>query len=165
MNQTLLIEAQTLVTGERGRILLLADMDGGMVRVGGRLDVSAPDGGDGGFIETSAGKVDAAEGLVVSALAPFGRTGRWLIDPDVINVVVGGSSALPGLPATGESAISPATLNAALSLADVDLQANSHIDFISPFSYVGARDAVLSLYAPTINVGPTSAATPARGSV
>ena len=153
VNHTGLIEAQTLVTGERGRILLLADMDGGMVRVGGRLDVSAPDGGDGGFIETSAGKVDAAEGLVVSALAPFGRTGRWLIDPDVINVVVGGSSALPGLPATGESAISPATLNAALSLADVDLQANSHIDFISPFSYVGARDAVLSLYAPTINVG------------
>ena len=153
VNQVGIIEAQTLVTGEQGSIRLMADMQGGVVRVSGRLDVSAPAGGDGGFIETSAGTVAVADGAIVSAFAPFGQTGRWLLDPDVINIAVGGAGTLSGLPATGESTISPTALNAALSLADVDLQAKSHIDFRSQFTYVGSRDAVLGLYAPEVNLG------------
>jgi hypothetical protein len=57
------------------------------------------------------------------------------------------------LPAFGEVSLDPATLNAALTTANVDLQAHSHIDFISPFTYSGSRDAVLGLYAPRINIG------------
>jgi filamentous hemagglutinin family protein len=53
VNNSGVIEAQTL-RGRDGRILLLADMHGGTVNVAGVLDASAPNGGDGGFIETSA---------------------------------------------------------------------------------------------------------------
>jgi filamentous hemagglutinin family protein len=153
VNHTGLIEAQTLTTGEKGRILLLAPGPGGLVSVAGRLDVSAPGGGDGGFIDTSAAKVAIAPEAFITALAPFGRTGTWLLDPDVINIFTSGTESPGSLPAFGETSISPATLNAALTTANVDLQANSHIDFISPFTYTGSRDAVLGLYAPRINIG------------
>jgi len=153
VNHTGLIEAQTLATGEKGRILLLAPGSGGLVSVAGRLDVSAPAGGDGGFVETSAAHVVVDPGVVITALAPLGRTGTWLLDPDVINIVAGGSGAVGALPAFGEVSLDPATLNAALTTANVDLQAHSHIDFISPFTYGGSRDAVLGLYAPRINIG------------
>jgi|GEM_PF-944584 len=153
VNHTGLIEAQTLATGEKGRILLLAPGSGGLVSVAGRLDVSAPAGGDGGFVETSAAHVVVDPGVVITALAPLGRTGTWLLDPDVINIVAGGAGAVGALPAFGEVSLDPATLNAALTTANVDLQAHSHIDFISPFTYGGSRDAVLGLYAPRINIG------------
>jgi hypothetical protein len=61
-----------------GRIDVLA---GDRVEVAGRLDASAPNDGDGGFIETSARKVTVADGTVVTTSAPFGKTGTWLIDP------------------------------------------------------------------------------------
>ena len=74
------IEAQTLAN-RSGQILLLAGMEGGTVNAGGTLDASAPDGGDGGFIETSAASVAVADDLKVSTLAASGLTGTWLIDP------------------------------------------------------------------------------------
>ncbi|WP_395395598.1 MBG domain-containing protein [Novosphingobium sp. BL-8A] len=74
------IEAQTLAN-RSGQILLLAGMDGGIVNAGGTLDASAPDGGDGGFIETSAAGVAVADDLKVSTFAASGLTGTWLIDP------------------------------------------------------------------------------------
>jgi filamentous hemagglutinin family protein len=153
VNHTGVIEAQTLSTGEQGRILLLAPGAGGVVRVGGRLDVGAPAGGDGGFVETSAFHVAVDPAVVITAWAPFGRTGTWLLDPDVINIANGGGGGVGALPPFGEVSLDPATLNAALSTANVDLQAHSHIDFISPFTYGGSRDAVLGLYAPRINLG------------
>jgi hypothetical protein len=54
VNNTGVIEARTLQHRE-GRILLLADMNSGTVNAGGTLDASAPAGGNGGFVETSAG--------------------------------------------------------------------------------------------------------------
>ena len=80
VNNTGVIEAQTL--GNRsGTILLLADMQSGTVNVGGKLDASAPNGGDGGFIETSAAHVNILPGALVTTAAPAGSTGNWLIDP------------------------------------------------------------------------------------
>ena len=80
VNNTGVIEAQTL--GSRsGTILLLADMQSGTVNVGGKLDASAPNGGDGGFIETSAAHVNILPGARVTTAAPAGSTGNWLIDP------------------------------------------------------------------------------------
>ena len=56
VNNTGVIEART-VENHHGTITLLGGMAAGTAQVGGTLDASAPDGGDGGFIETSAANV------------------------------------------------------------------------------------------------------------
>lgn len=64
-----------------GRILVLGTMqDGGRVIVGGTLDASSS-GGDGGFIETSAARVQVTDAALVTTAAPQGISGSWLIDP------------------------------------------------------------------------------------
>lgn len=89
VNNTGIVEARVL--GERsGRIMLLSDMQQGTTTVGGRLDVSAPAGGDGGFIETSGAKVKIAETAIVSASSRYGARGQWLIDPT--DMVIGADS-------------------------------------------------------------------------
>ena len=153
INNQGLIEAQTLVTGEKGEIILKGGMDNNSIRVGGKLDASAPLGGDGGFIETSAAHVQFDDRLVVTTLAPFGKAGTWLIDPDFIHIVTGSGGSVSGLPATGLSEIGVDTLNTALTSSNVDLQANFEIDFQTAFNYTGTRNAVLGLYAPVIKLG------------
>lgn len=96
------VQAQTLAEHE-GRILLLADMQHGEVKVGGTLDASAPQlpplqgegrGGDGsangGFIETSATKVTLQAGHKVTTAANQGKTGTWLIDPNDYTIAASG---------------------------------------------------------------------------
>jgi hypothetical protein len=56
-------------------------MASGTTIVGGKLDASAPAGGDGGFIETSAKNVQINDDAVITTAAPKGNTGTWLIDP------------------------------------------------------------------------------------
>ena len=80
VNNTGVIEARTL--GQKdGKIMLMGDFDGGVVKVAGTLDASAPNGGNGGFIETSGAHVQIADDVKVTTLAPKGKTGEWLIDP------------------------------------------------------------------------------------
>ncbi|THC44210.1 MBG domain-containing protein [Massilia sp. Mn16-1_5] len=81
INQGGTIRARTLATGKQGQILLLGDMTSGQLNVGGTLDASAPAGGDGGFIETSAAHVATNTGLNVNAGAAQGGGGEWLVDP------------------------------------------------------------------------------------
>ncbi|MEP9360095.1 YDG domain-containing protein [Sphingomonas sp. KR3-1] len=80
VNNSGMIEAQT-IGSKGGRIYLLGDMANGAVEVSGTLDASAPGGGDGGFVETSAAKVHIADGARITTAAPQGRTGTLLIDP------------------------------------------------------------------------------------
>ena len=83
------IQART-IENRSGVILLLAGMEsGGVVKVGGTLDASAPNGGDGGFIETSANKVEIND-HVVTTFAPYGKTGTWLIDPNDFTIAASG---------------------------------------------------------------------------
>jgi len=75
-----------------GRIDVLAD---DTVHVDGRLDASAPSGGNGGFIETSGkNRVKIAPSSVITTNAPYGKTGTWLIDPTdfVISSSYGGDA-------------------------------------------------------------------------
>ncbi|WP_341665590.1 filamentous hemagglutinin N-terminal domain-containing protein [Vibrio sp.] len=65
INHTGITEAQTLSTGEKGEIILLGDMDYGTTKVTGIIDASAPNGGNGGFIETSAANIDIKDGTRV----------------------------------------------------------------------------------------------------
>lgn len=80
VNNTGVIQAHTL-QDRNGTIMLLGDMQTGTVNVGGVLDASAPDGGNGGFIETSAATVNVDAGVRISTAAADGKTGLWLIDP------------------------------------------------------------------------------------
>jgi filamentous hemagglutinin family protein len=80
VNNTGVIEART-VENHEGTISLLGGMTAGTVKVGGTLDASAPEGGDGGFIETDAAHVEVANDSKVTTAAPKGLYGSWLIDP------------------------------------------------------------------------------------
>ena len=80
VNNTGVIQAQT-IENRNGTILLLGDMLTGSVNVSGVLDASAPNGGNGGFIETSAAHVNINSDVRISTAAANGNTGQWLIDP------------------------------------------------------------------------------------
>ena len=80
VNNTGIIEART-IQNVGGVIKLMGDMQTGTVNVGGTLDASAPNGGNGGFIETSAAHVKIADGTQVTTTAAQGLAGNWLIDP------------------------------------------------------------------------------------
>ena len=80
VNNTGIIEART-VQEVAGVIKLMGDMQVGSVNVGGTLDASAPNGGNGGFVETSAAHVKVADATQINTTAPQGISGTWLIDP------------------------------------------------------------------------------------
>ncbi|OYO29697.1 filamentous hemagglutinin N-terminal domain-containing protein, partial [Janthinobacterium sp. PC23-8] len=80
VNNTGVIEAHTIDT-RGGTIKLLGDMQSGTVNAAGTLDASAPDGGNGGFIDTSAAHVKLDDTLKVTTASSKGLTGTWLIDP------------------------------------------------------------------------------------
>ena len=73
-----------------GRIVLMGDLEVGRTTVAGTLDASAPDGGNGGFIETSAAVVKVADGASVTTRSQGGQTGTWLIDPTDFTIAATG---------------------------------------------------------------------------
>ncbi len=79
INHTGITQAQTLAAGEDGTIMLMGDMDSGLVQVAGTLDASAPTQGDGGFIETSAAQFEINKDTKIKAKT-------WLIDP--VNIII-----------------------------------------------------------------------------
>lgn len=85
VNNTGVIEAQTLQEQD-GKIMLLGGFNGGTVSVSGKLDASAPDGGDGGFIETSGNIVKVAASATLDASSADGEAGTWLLDPTDLEI-------------------------------------------------------------------------------
>ena len=75
-----IIEAQT-VSSNNGVVELLGDMATGEINLSGKIDASAPTGGNGGFVETSAAHVNLKDGQHVTTMSAMGKTGTWLIDP------------------------------------------------------------------------------------
>jgi filamentous hemagglutinin family protein len=122
VNNTGVIQAHT-IADHAGTILLLGDMHGGSVNVAGVLDASAPDGGNGGFIETSAAHVNVDAGARISTAAPSGRTGHWLIDPQDFTI---GSSAGDNISGSTLSA-QLVTNNITITTAGVGTQAGDII--------------------------------------
>ena len=112
VNNTGVIQAQT-IENRNGTIKLMGDMQSGTVNVGGTLDASAPNGGNGGFIETSAAHVKVADNVIVTTRSAQGNSGTWLIDPQdftigtdvagitVQNTLAGGSSVTISTLVTG----------------------------------------------------------------
>ena len=133
VNNSGIIEARTL-ENRNGTITLLGDMAAGTVMVGGVLDASAPNGGDGGFIETSAANVRIADDARVTTAAPSGKTGTWLIDPVDFKIAAGsGALTASGIGATtlstslGSSNVSIAT--AADTSGNGDIVVNSAVSW------------------------------------
>lgn len=73
-----------------GTIAVLANMQTGTVNVTGTLDASAPNSGNGGFIDTSAAHVQVANTAKVTTFASNGKNGTWLIDPFDFTIAVTG---------------------------------------------------------------------------
>jgi filamentous hemagglutinin family protein len=133
VNNTGIIQARTMAalkggsnggTVKIGKIKLLAQ--GGTTNVSGKLDASAPNGGDGGFIETSGDHVNIADSAVITTLAASGNSGTWLIDPYNITISSGPTSNggfNNGSPntytPTGTSVVNVAMLQAALANGNV----------------------------------------------
>jgi filamentous hemagglutinin family protein len=90
VNNTGIVQAQT-VQNQNGTITLLGGMTDGSVNVGGTLDASAPNGGSGGSIETSAAHFNLASDTHITASAPQGKAGTWLVDP--VNLTINSTSA------------------------------------------------------------------------
>ena len=83
------VQAQT-VQNHDGTITLLGGMEAGTVNVGGTLDASAPNGGKGGFIETSGAQAHIADGSVITTKAAGGKDGTWLVDPTDFTIAASG---------------------------------------------------------------------------
>lgn len=81
VNNSGVIEAENLTKDQSGQIVLLSGMDNGTTTVSGVLNASAPNGGSGGFIETSGNRVNVDTGTTVSTNSVSGQSGTWLIDP------------------------------------------------------------------------------------
>jgi filamentous hemagglutinin family protein len=142
VNHSGIIEAQT-VSNKNGVVELLGDMEVGQVNLSGKIDASAPNGGDGGFVETSGAQLNLSESAAVNTLAPYGKIGTWLIDPlDIIIATGGGGSFSSGTTvsfdsnAGGTTTIAPSLLNSATS--NVILEALRDISFNDTVSIVQA---------------------------
>ena len=98
VNHSGIIEAQTVAdlqgTPKEGKVEILADFNNGTAIASGTVDASAPNGvngGNGGFVETSAASVKIDDAFKVTTNAPTGKTGTWLIDPkDFVIATTGG---------------------------------------------------------------------------
>jgi filamentous hemagglutinin family protein len=112
VNNSGILQARTL-QNVGGVIKLMGDMGVGSVKVDGTIDVSAPNGGDSGFTETSAAHVNVADTARVSSLSTSGKNGEWLIDPVDFTIAATGGNM------TG------AAVTAALATGAVNIQSSS----------------------------------------
>jgi filamentous hemagglutinin family protein len=103
------IAADATEHGDGGRLIVWGTE---AARVYGTFSAQGgPQGGDGGFIETSGGFLDARP-LSLSAAAPAGQHGQWLLDPNDIDIITSdteaserGTTAGPDFTTTGNSAL------------------------------------------------------------
>jgi filamentous hemagglutinin family protein len=138
VNNSGIIEAHT-VAQQGGVIRLLASMDGDRVQVGGTLDASAPNGGNGGLIETSGARVQVTGGarITAAALPGQGSAGLWLLDP--ADIVVD-----QGLAGTLQQTLDGGT-NATVTTA-AGGSGNGDITVAAPVAWDSASRLTLSAY-------------------
>src|SRR5581483_756456 len=92
-------------------------------------------GGDGGFIETSShGELAIAPTAVITAAAPDGSGGTWLLDPANFVVDAGNAGVILAGLATGNVLIET-TINAAAGTGEIDVNA--------PLLYASSHDLSL----------------------
>jgi hypothetical protein len=112
VNNTGIVQAET-VENHKGTITLLGSGEGSTVNVDGRLDASAPHGGDGGFIETSAAHVMISGDAAIAASAPVGRAGTWLVDPTDLTIDTAAASTISSSLQSGTNVTETTTASSA----------------------------------------------------
>ncbi|NTV01346.1 MAG: filamentous hemagglutinin N-terminal domain-containing protein [Chlorobiaceae bacterium] len=161
------IEARTM-QNRAGRILLLSDMDNGQTTVSGTLDASAPDGGDGGFIETSGRAVNITGSASITTAATGGQGGRWLIDPyDFTIAASGGNITGTGLgSALNSSSVTIQTAAGTDSAANLYTSAsgNGDINVNDPVSWSENNTLTLNAYR-NININQSISASGSSGTL
>ena len=148
------IAADATAAGGGGRVVLWSDR---ATRVYGSLSArGGPLGGDGGFIETSGGWLDARPQAVHTS-APRGRAGSWLLDPDDILITSGTSDlGIVGGPdfststSNGQARLDTSTLAAALNAG------NNVSVTTSAGSVSGGGRGDISVRAAALNASPPS---------
>ena len=150
VNNTGIIEAQTL-DDVTGKIELYAH--GGTANVNGTLDASAPNSGNGGFIETSGEIVHLAKSLYVTTSATQGKTGNWLIDPATYLIATSGGNETGASLATRLlssnieiQADNTITVNDVVSWSANKLTLNSGGDIVLNANLIASGTATLALY-------------------
>lgn len=131
VNNTGIVQAET-IENHNGAITLLGSGEGSTVNVGGRLDASAPHGGDGGFIETSAAHVAIAGDAAIAASAPSRRAGTWLVDPTDLTIDTAAASTISSSLQSGTNVTETTTASGAVgsgvqSAGPGDITINSSI--------------------------------------
>jgi len=112
------VQARTL-ENQWGRILLLGDTIHGQVEHSGVLDASAPEGGSGGFVHTSAARLQVKEDAWITTAAPQGSTGLWESISTADTVIHAGRAP------ERASGIAADALTASLAHTHVDLHAQA----------------------------------------
>ncbi|WP_322062284.1 YDG domain-containing protein [Paraburkholderia sp. J63] len=136
VNNTGKIRAQT-VEDHEGKIVLLGGMEGGQVNVGGTLDASAPNGGNGGSIETSAALFSIAPDTHITAAAPLGRAGTWLVDPTDLTIDANAATQISNTLNGGTNVVEQTTASGATG-AGVQTPGNGDITVASPISWTNS---------------------------
>ncbi|MEJ8826774.1 filamentous hemagglutinin N-terminal domain-containing protein [Variovorax humicola] len=156
--------------GEGGKVAVFGD---GTLQARGPITArGGPNGGNGGFVETSGGSVDL-HGLQVDTSAARGKAGEWLLDPGSITINAGvwnGDKSIPcgvvtcdhqalPFPAAGpaaDSAVYDSEINTALvDNATVTIRTGDTgvaigditFDKAVAINYVGAQDRTLQFLA------------------
>ncbi len=124
-----IVEART-IQNKGGRILLLSDMASGVTDVSGTLDASAPNGGDGGFVETSGGRVNIGDSARITTAAASGQGGTFLLDPYDFTIAATGGN------------ITGAALGAALNSGSVTIRTASGGITTSGVSYTTTNSGI-----------------------
>ncbi len=139
VNNTGVIRAQTL-SNVKGVIKLLADMDSGVVNVNGTLDASAPNGGNGGFIETSAAHVNVKDTARITTASALGVTGNWLIDPQ--DFIIGPGGNISGATLSAQLVTNNITITSPAGIGNGDIFVNEAVSWTS-----SSTPTTLSLFA------------------
>lgn len=111
VNNTGVIEART-VENQQGTITLLGSMSAGTVNDSGTLDASAPNGGNGGAVDTSGAHVHIASGARITTAAANGLTGSWMVDPVDFTIAPSGGD-ITGTTLSSELATTNVSLSSA----------------------------------------------------
>ena len=149
VNNTGVIEART-IDSHSGTIKLLGGMQAGSVRVGGTLDASAPNGGDGGFIETSGAQVKVSDAAHLTTTAPGGKTGQWLIAEPGDIMITPGAGGLSGATLASQLATTNVTVLAKGGSGTGDVRVDGEIGWNS------ANSLTLSAYGSVMVARPIS---------
>ena len=116
------IQADALENGDGGRVIVWADET---TQFYGTISANGgPGGGNGGFVETSGKEFLEVIGASVSASAPLGQAGTWLMDPHDVEIVSAGT--INGTFNGGSpNVFTPTADTAVVNVADIESSLNS----------------------------------------